>query len=224
MGRSMKVWQLVALAVMGGGCLYHSSDRCGSGEVLDVSDNCVCAPGHVPVYRDITILAPVSPDRARPFSACTPCGANQVISADKCVCAPGFVSGAAGCIPTNLGATCASDADCAAGDQKACRLPEGYCTKASCAANADCNAAADYGCATTANPPYCKRPPVGQGRACTMTGPDPACSSEAPLCVLNACALSGCKTDADCSPSRKCCDFTKFGQPGLTLCWAGACP
>jgi hypothetical protein len=129
-----------------------------------------------------------------------------------------------GCDPSNLGNACASDADCAAGDQKFCRLPEGYCTKQGCAGNADCNTVADYACATTATPPFCKRPPVGEGRACTMMGPDPACGPEAPLCALNRCTVSGCKIDADCSPSRKCCDITKFGQPGLMLCLPGACP
>jgi hypothetical protein len=221
---SIKGCQLAfALAAMGGGCLYDGSQRCGPGEVLNMGDSCVCAPGHVPVYRDITVLSPVNPAEKKPFTACTPCGTNQVISSEKCVCAPGFVMGAAGCVTSNLGATCAADADCAAGDQKHCRLPEGYCTKASCATSTDCNADADYRCATTATPAYCKRPPVSQGKACTMMGPDPACSSEAPLCVLNACAAAGCKTDVDCSPSRKCCDFTKLGQPGLTLC-LGACP
>jgi hypothetical protein len=214
-----------ALAILGAACLYDSSKRCGPGEVLDVGENCVCAPGHVHVYRPITVLAPVSPTETRPFTECTPCGVNQVISADKCVCAPGFVQGAAGCVTSNLGATCASDADCAAADQKYCSLPGGYCTKSGCAANADCNADADYACATTATPTYCKRPPLSQGAACTAAQGDPACMSEAPLCVLGGCvAPPGCQTDSNCSPSRKCCDFTHLGQPGLTLCIAGACP
>ena len=187
-----------------------------------MSDDCVCAPGYVPVYRSITVLAPMDPAETLPFSSCRACGTNEVIKANKCVCADGFVTGAAGCVSSNLGATCASDADCATSDQKYCRLPDGYCTKSPCAASADCNADADYACATTATPPYCKRPPVGQGRACTMQGPDPACASEAPLCVMNACAAAGCKVDADCSPSRKCCDLAKYGQM-VTLC-LGVCP
>jgi hypothetical protein len=222
MGLSKQVWLVIAVVAAAGGCLPYKHDHCGPGEAVDEGDICVCVPGHVPVYREITVVSAANPGQQRPFSACTPCGANQMVSIDKCVCVPGFVSGAAGCIPSNLGASCASEADCAAGDQKSCRLPEGYCTS-SCAASADCNADADYGCATTAMPPYCKRPPVGQGRACAMMGPDPACSPEAPLCVLNSCTSAGCKTDADCSPSRRCCDLTKLGQPGLTLCLAG-CP
>lgn len=213
---------LTAVAV---GCLYDASERCGPGEVLNQGDSCVCAPGNVPVYRNITVLSPVSATEQRPFTACVPCGTNQVIKGDQCVCAAGFVMGAAGCVPSNLGAPCAAEADCAAGDQTHCRLPEGYCTKQGCATNADCNADADYACAATATPPYCKRPPVGEGRACTMQGLDPACTAEAPVCVFNGCVtLPGCKVDGDCSPSRKCCDFTKFGQAGITFCLAGACP
>ena len=226
MQRSGEVGLLMAvLAMIGGACLYHASERCGPGEVLNEGDICVCAPGNVPVYRPITVLMPVSATAPRPFTECTPCGANQVIAGDKCVCGPGFVQGAAGCVTSNLGATCAADADCAAGDQTYCSLPAGYCTKSGCATSADCNTDADYGCATTATPPYCRRPPLGQGVACTAAQGDPACTSEAPLCVLGGCvAPPGCQTDSDCSPRRKCCDFTHLGQPGLTLCMAGACP
>jgi hypothetical protein len=215
---------IAALAALGAGCLYHANERCGPGETVDEAGVCVCSPGTVPVYRDITVLVPVDPNEQRPFSACVPCGANEVVSGAKCACAPGFVRGASGCAHSNLGSTCASAADCAGGDQTFCRLPEGYCTKMGCAANADCNGDADYACATKATPSFCKRPPLRQGAACTMMGPDPACSQEAPLCVQNACTAAGCMTDADCSPSRKCCDLTKFGQAGLTLCLPGACP
>lgn len=216
---------LAAIPAMTAGCLYTASERCGPGEVQDVTDVCVCAPGNVPVYRDITVLSPVSATELKPFSSCTPCGNHQVVSGDKCACAPGFVQGATGCMISNLGATCAADADCAAGDQKYCSLPAGYCTRSGCAINADCNADADYACATTATPAYCQRPPLGQGAACTAAQGDPACTSEAPLCVLGGCvAPPGCQTDGDCTPKRKCCDFTHLGQPGVTLCLAGACP
>jgi hypothetical protein len=216
---------ITAGAAMTAGCLYDESARCGAGEVLDMADNCVCAPGNVPVYRDITVLMPVSPTEAKPFSSCKPCGANQMVRADKCVCAPGFAQGATGCVASNLGATCTADADCASGDQKFCSLPAGYCTKSGCATNADCNTDADYACATTATPPYCKRPPLGQGAACTAAQGDPACTAEAPVCAVGSCVPPpGCKVDGDCTPSRKCCDLTNVGQPGLTLCLAGACP
>lgn len=221
---SIKLW-LVGLAFVGlSGCLYDADARCGPGQVLDSAEACVCAPGNVPVYRAITVLAPTNPTAKRPFTACAPCDANQVVSGDACVCAVGFVRGPTGCVPSNLGATCTADADCATGDQTHCRLPDGYCTKLSCAGLADCNKDADYACATTATPTYCRRPPVGQGRPCTTMGPDPVCSSEAPVCTQNACASAGCHSDADCSPSRKCCDFSKFGQAGLTLCLGGPCP
>lgn len=210
-------------AAIGAGCLYDAAKRCGDGATLNASEVCVCAPGHVPVYRDINILQPSTPTEKPPFSSCRPCGEHEVPSGDQCACAVGYVRKATGCEPSNLGATCAADADCASGDATYCQLPAGYCTSKGCAGNADCNTAADYACATTATPPYCKRPPVGQGGACTMLGPDPACATEAPICVLGGCAPMGCKTDGDCSPSRHCCDFTKFGQPGVTLC-LGSCP
>ena len=155
------------LATMAAACLYDAAVRCGPGEVLDATEVCVCAPGHVPVYRDITVVAPATPPVKPPFSKCTPCGTNEVASGDKCVCGSGFVRRATGCVPSNLGATCASGADCAAGDQTYCRLPGGYCTSQGCASNADCNLAADYACATMETPPSCKRPPLGHGRACT---------------------------------------------------------
>ena len=209
---------------MTAGCLYKEGERCGPGAVLDTAEDCVCAPGHVPVYRNITVLSPASPTQVKPFSSCMPCGEHQLVSGDKCVCEAGFVQGTAGCMPSNLGATCTADASCAAGDQKFCSLPAGYCTKSGCATNADCNTDADYACATTATPTFCKRPPLGQGAACTAAQGDPACTAEAPLCVLGGCvAPPGCQTNSDCSPSRKCCDLTNLGQPGLTLC-LGACP
>lgn len=214
----------IALGALGAGCLYDEAHRCGPNEVLDANEVCVCAPDTVPVYRDIVILQPATPTEKPPFSSCRFCAAHEVVKGDQCVCALGYVASPSGCTPSNLGATCGGDADCATGDQTFCRLPEGYCTKRDCTANADCNAAADYACVTTDTPAYCRRPPVGQGAACTMQGPDPACTMEAPLCVLNKCTPSGCKADSECTPSRKCCDLTKFGQPGLTICFPGACP
>ena len=87
-------------------------------------------------------------------------------------------------------------ADCASGDQKSCRLPEGYCTSSGCTTNADCSKDADYACATDAGGSYCKRPPLNQGKACSTQGVDPTCGSEATVCALGACAVYGCSVDS----------------------------
>ena len=61
-----------------------------------------------------------------------------------------------------------------------------------------------------------------QGAPCSTQGMDPVCGDEAPICALGACTVLGCQVDADCSPSRKCCDLSRF-SPGATLCLE-SCP
>ena len=208
--------------LLAGGCLYSPSDRCSAGEQLDDDDICVCLPNYVPVKRDITVIMPASSTELTPIDHCEPCAANQAVVNGACVCQSGYVPGASGCVPSNLGTPCTSDADCSSGDQKSCRLPEGYCTSAGCATNADCSKDADFACAMGNSGTYCKRPPLNQGKACTMQGLDPACGTEATVCALGACTVYGCTVDSDCSPSRKCCALSAF-SPGATLC-LGSCP
>jgi len=133
-----------------------------------------------------------------------------------CVCDPGFAKGPSAseytnlCIASNLGATCAADADCAGGTSPHCQIPTGaaagYCTTTGCASNADCNATEKYACAASANPTFCRRAPLNEGNACAAQGLDPTCGAEAPVCFIGHCAMIGCAADGDCSPSRKCCD------------------
>lgn len=145
-----------------------------------------------------------------------------MVASGACVCRPGYVKGASGCVPSNLGSTCTGEADCVSGDAKSCHLPEGYCTSQGCTSNADCSKASDYTCATDSAGAYCKRPPLNQGAPCSTQGVDPVCGAEATICALGACTVMGCAADGDCSPSRKCCDLSRF-SPGVTLC-LGSCP
>jgi hypothetical protein len=216
---------IFVVAVVGlAACLYDPADRCSPGQVVDPGGVCICAPNHVPVRSDITVVMPAAPAAPVPIDHCVPCGERQVVRGDACVCTPGYVTGPGGCVPSNLGAACAGDADCATGDATTCRLPEGYCTTRGCASNAECNADADYACVpdAAAGGTYCKRPPLNQDKACTTQGVDPTCGNEAPVCALGACTVLGCAVDTDCSPRRKCCDLSRF-SPGVTLCLE-ACP
>ncbi len=207
-------------------CTFDADERCGPGELLNELGSCVCAANHAPDVRPVTVLADQDPGSPPPRAGCVACAANEEVKNDACVCVMGMVRGASGCQPSDLGKTCASSADCAGGDAPSCRLPEGYCTTTGCSASAPCRAEADYRCAGSGADAYCQRAPQGQGAACTMQGPDPACSAEAPICATNTChAPPGCQADTDCSPSRRCCDLSAVsGVPGFSLCMAGGCP
>lgn len=209
-----RLWLLFLIAA----CVYDDGKRCGPGEVLDETEVCVCAANYVPNKRPITVVKMQEGGTPYLRAGCRPCGPGEVAKDDACVCAPGSTKTATGCVKSLLGATCKSDADCTTADSPFCRLPEGYCTSTGCKDDKDCNTTADYACDTSGPTTYCKRPPVGQGKACTMQGLDPACSMEAPVCALNSCHVAMCKTKGDCSPSRTCCDVSKFAGQPLTLC------
>ena len=203
---------LLGLVLVSAACVYHSDHVCSPGEVQDpVTDACVCAANSIPVKRPINVLFPQATDQPL-IAMCTPCGDHATVADGACVCDAGYVKGTTGCVSSNLGATCASDNDCLDGDANHCQIAvgaaAGYCTTTGCTANADCNASADYACAVSASPTFCRRPPLTQGKACTTQGIDPTCGAEAPICALSQCITIVCTVDSDCSPSRKCCDLS----------------
>jgi len=198
-------------------CIYHSDDVCSPGEVKDPSlGGCVCPANSAPLKReDIKVVVP-TPTDVPVLRGCMACGDHATVVSGVCVCDPGYAKSPSGsewtnlCIPSNLGATCAAEADCAGGTSTHCQIATGaaagYCTTTGCASNADCNATEKYACAASASPTFCRRAPLNEGNACSAQGLDPTCGAEAPVCFINHCAMIGCATDGDCSPSRKCCD------------------
>lgn len=210
------------LVAAGPACIYHADDVCSPGEVQDpATGECVCAPNSIPVARPVMVLMPQPGDQPL-VAMCVPCGANEQIVGGACVCVAGYVKGTAGCVLSNLGAACAADADCLDGDSNHCQLgtagTTGYCTTTGCASNSDCQGA-NYACAMGAGGSFCRRPPANEGNVCTTQTIDPSCGAEAPLCLLGHCTVIGCAGDGDCSPSRKCCDLSKFqaGAPPACL-------
>src|SRR4051794_9146301 len=58
------------------GCLYHSSDRCDSGQTYDPGSGlCICTPDSGTITG---------------AHGCTPCGEHEVSVSDVCSCAPGY--------------------------------------------------------------------------------------------------------------------------------------
>lgn len=212
-----------ALALGAIGCAYDAAERCGPGEVLSPAETCVCAANHVPVPRDVGTLVDSDPSTPPLRAGCRSCGEHAFVQGDRCACEPGYALGANGCVASNLGAPCTGDADCASGDQTYCQPTGGYCTTQACTATMGCLPDAGYVCDSSASPAYCRRPPAGEGNTCTAQGPDPACTTEAPMCASGTCHQAGCTSDDQCSAGRECCDLSAF-SPGLTLCMAGGCP
>jgi len=199
------------------GCLVDTDDPCSPNQVVLESGfvGCVCAPGSViNAAKD----------------GCTPCGANEIIKENACTCAPGFARLTAGgaCAMSSVGAACTDSAGCS-GDFPFC-APGGYCSKSGCAQTTDCPAG--YACETSASPPYCSRPPKGQGDACDPTMGAAACPGEANYCAAGgaspSCAVSGCATTKTCHGDWACCDFKQFGLADLCVAPSalsgGKCP
>jgi hypothetical protein len=211
------------VSALSSACLYDADARCSPGEILNQDQMCVCADNHVPLSRDIKVVVASDPTAATLRAGCEACGENEIAQGEACVCVDGFVKSGDACVASNLGALCASNDDCAAGDNTYCKMPAGYCTTSGCATDEECNASADFACDRNAPESYCRRPPIGQGMPCTAMGIDPACPAESPMCVLNTCNPVGCTGETDCSPSRTCCDLSAFAGQPLTLCMGG-CP
>lgn len=200
----------VALGLIGAGCVYDADDPCGPGQVRwEDSSLCVCAEG--------TAYTP---------EGCVSCGEHELATPTGCACEPGYARTlqTEPCleIPADIGAACASDAECLNPSFPHCQLggAEGYCTSINCASDADCTGG--YACNLTGAPPFCQRPPVGAGQPCTT---DADCAgTEATFCdtlFAHSCLVQNCTvTPNNCFGGTECCNV---GGP-LNLCIpAGAC-
>jgi hypothetical protein len=201
-------------ALLQGACIYDSDDRCSPGQVLLTDSNCVCAEG--------SAFTP---------NGCVPCAANEVVGPSGCVCAEGLVrptpDAACQAPPQELGVECDMEsAPCTSTQYDHCQLVSGmsgYCTSTGCASSAECEGG--YACDTAASPPFCRRPPLGAGRACES--PADCAGTEATWCdtfMTNTCLVQGCSVPTqDCFGGMQCCDLTQFGVPEPLCLPPGAC-
>ncbi|MDB4988726.1 MAG: hypothetical protein JWN04_3904 [Myxococcaceae bacterium] len=195
------------------GCLVDTDKRCSANEKLVDKDfaGCVCVDNAVLNAKK---------------DGCDLCGANTVVKDGACVCATGYAKLAADgeCVMSALESPCSASSGCT-GDYPFC-APGGYCSKSGCRTAADCPAT--YACETNQSPPYCSRPPVGQGAVCDVAKNSADCTAEADYCVMGHCVVSGCATTKTCHGDWVCCDFSRFGlrdictTPGSLI--DGMCP
>jgi hypothetical protein len=201
------------LGVLSPGCvLGDGAERCGPNQVLwETEMRCVCAEG-----------------AAYTADGCVLCGTNEVASTNGCVCDVGYGRPAptAPCeaIPEGVGTPCSTDAECLNPSYPHCQSSPGgdYCTNQNCAADGDCDGG--YLCNLAGEPPYCQRPPIGEGVPCAA--PADCAGKDANFCeafVSFTCMVQGCNLEPDsCFTGRECCDLSGFGLPPLCLP-AGAC-
>jgi len=214
--RSGPLLSLAALLAGAAGCVYEPNDRCDSYEYLSSDGRqCVCIPSAVMTAH-----------------GCILCGDNEVPGNGVCDCAPGYSRPAPGAAcaqaPPSLGMACdTQSAPCTDATFSSCHVTSGtagYCTKTGCATSADC--AGGYACDTSAAPAFCKRPPVGAGKACTSNAD--CASTEATFCdlvVTHQCHVEGCTLTPDnCFEGSQCCDLTMFGVPQPICVQTGTCP
>jgi len=182
-------------------CLYDSSNRCDTGQKFDSDAGlCVCDAEQNLVAGEM---------------GCVACAENEVAANDACSCAPGFTRVAAGSpctdVPPGLGADCTKDADCVEALFPTCHKAgdSGYCTSTGCSATSDCFGG--YACDTSAETPFCLRPPIGSGMSCSSD--DDCAGTEATYCETfktHVCYVRDCSlTQNDCFPGKECCDLTK---------------
>lgn len=218
--RVRRTWRR-SIALLGFGtlahvaCVYDDAQPCGDGQVLDHEYlRCVCAPGS-----------------AYTPAGCIACGANEMADAQGCSCAEGYVRSAldAACepAPSGLGEACDDDTPCTDPTYNRCELSTTgvrYCTNAGCAGPGDCQGG--YACDTSDVPSVCRRPPLGQGRAC-QTSEDCA-DTEATYCdsfVTRSCLVQGCTlAPNDCFTGTECCDLSGFNVPQPICVAEGMCP
>lgn len=213
-------WGAVFLlpALLGGGCVYDASDRCGPSQEISPVGACVCLAGLV-----------------LKGTACEPCPAHETEQEGLCVCDSGYERLAEGqaceaIIEVGLGTSCSSSKPCADPLFNTCRTGSAagdYCTREGCATSEDCDSG--YACNTRGPTTFCERPPVGQGTACLSN--DDCAGTDASFCdsyVSKACLVPDCSLElSDCFEGWECCDLSGFPLPGVpkTLCGpAGQCP
>ena len=201
-------------ALVPSACVYDADDRCSPGQVLLTDSACGCAEG--------SAFTP---------QGCVPCAENEVAGPNGCACAEGLSrptpDAACQASPRELGVACdAGSTPCTSSQYDHCQLVSGmggYCTSTGCASSAECEAG--YACDAAASPPFCRRPPLGAGRACVA--PADCAGTEATWCdtvVSHTCLVQGCSVAAqDCFEGTQCCDFTQFGVPAPLCVPPGAC-
>lgn len=243
------LFALCALALTAAGCVYDSSQPCGPGQVLKVSSEyseaCVCADGYAAAATGCVkcsanemvgtsgCVCKAGYGRKDATTPCAACGANEATGATgACECATGF-SRATADAPCTASATSGQGvacdtvtAPCTDAVYNHCHVvtgTAGYCTVQGCTSSAGCTGG--YMCALTASPSYCRRPPTGEGKACTS---DADCAgTEATYCnvfMTQKCQVQGCTLNPnDCFTGTVCCDYTAFGVAQYQCVAEGTC-
>jgi hypothetical protein len=199
-------------------CVYDSDNRCGEGQALETegTETCICAKGY-----------------ATTPTGCVLCPENEEPGATGCVCKAGYSKPTADApcaqAGVGMGATCdATSIPCTDATYNHCHAVSGtagYCTTQGCTSDADCSGG--YMCDLSATPAYCRRPPLGFGKACST---DADCAgTEATYCdsfMTKTCLVQGCTLEPDnCFSGTECCNLSAFGvaQPLCVLLSNGGC-
>ena len=200
---------IVALA-----CTFDPDDRCGPNQTT-YGDNrrCICVEG-----------------TALTANGCVACGPHEIPGASGCACELGYTrptaTGACVAAPAALGAPCDAQNACSDATYSRCESsPAGdYCTNVGCGSSNDCQSG--YACDREASPGVCRRPPLGQGKPCTVAAD--CADGEATFCESfqsHQCLVPGCSASPnDCFEGWACCDLSAFGLPAPVCVPEGACP
>ncbi|MDX2052188.1 MAG: hypothetical protein SFV15_07350 [Polyangiaceae bacterium] len=197
---------LFCAALLGAGaCVYDASEKCSTNQRY-WNETCICVEGAVQLPN-----------------GCVPCGENETPVGNECACVAGYerLEAGAKCTPraSQLGVACdTASTPCSDPNFSECHVvsgTSGYCTSTGCSAEKPCTG--DYACDTNASVPYCRRPPVGAGKACAA--PADCASTEATYCEsfsTKQCFVQGCtQSPNSCFPGMECCLISLLGK---TLC------
>jgi hypothetical protein len=211
-GRASGGFALIGLVYMA--CVYDADDRCEPGQVLFADTRCICPEGLVLSEQ-----------------GCVSCGENEAAGASGCVCADGYGRSNANlpCTPRDSGQgdACDDATPCTTNPYTFCQITSGsagYCTDTGCSSSSECSGG--YACDATGSPSFCRRPPLGAGKACTS---DADCEdSEATYCdsfASQSCLVQGCTLAPDnCFEGTECCDLSAFGVPQPLCVAVDECP